>query len=131
MKKIFASLFVVFAVGVAFAAQDTITAQDATKTGLEGFRTKVNANFGRIPATIVTNVTAQTATVSGTVTPQTITPTVAYTYATNIYSCLDADPNAVSYTNITIATVVVGPAQMTNATVTTAGVTTNVTVTRK
>lgn len=58
MKKlIFAVCVLAVVVGSVFAAQDTITSQDATKTGLEGFRTKVNANFGRIPATIATNVT--------------------------------------------------------------------------
>jgi hypothetical protein len=96
MKKIFASLFVVFAVGVAFAAQDTITAQDATKTGLEGFRTKVNANFGRIPSSIATNVAQQVAAI-------TATASVA-TWTTNIITYLDGSTNAVSSTNIIPAT---------------------------
>ena len=142
MKKILIALLAVAAVAV-FAADTVITGFNA-ETGIGTFKVVsdgtdctltvdklVVSDASTLPGGYVSNVVVQTATVSGTVTPQTITPTVAYTYATNIYSCLDASTNAVSYTNITIATVVVGPALMTNATVTTAGVTTNVTVTRK
>jgi hypothetical protein len=108
MKKIFASLFVVFAVGVAFAAQDTITAQDATKTGLEGFRTKVNANFGRIPSSIATNVAQQVAAITATAAIQGVTYSVVdATGATN---------SMVSPTNI-VVTVVNGGVVVTNVSI--------------
>ncbi len=113
MKK-FISVFagVALASAVAFGAMSTVTSQDATKTGLEGFRTKVNANFAALPTVIVTNVTAQTAAVSGSVT---------LTYTTNILTYLDGSTNAVSWTNIAV----------TGVTVSVPGVTTNVSVSTK
>lgn len=59
----------------------------------------------------VTNVAANTATVSG---------SVALSYTTNILAYLDATTNAVSWTNVAV----------TGVAVTTAGVTTNITVSR-
>jgi hypothetical protein len=112
MKKLFVILGIGFMAAGAFAAFATLDGQDAHKTGLSSLVSKVNANFALIPASIATNVTAQTATVAGTVT---------LTYTTNIVTYLNADTNAVSWTNIAV----------TGVAVTTAGVTTNVSVQTK
>jgi len=82
MKKAFLIVELMVCGVVAFGAFDSVTSQDATKTGLEGFRTKVNANFAKLTGPIVTNISAQTATVAGTVTPQagpTVTATAVVT----------------------------------------------------
>jgi hypothetical protein len=112
MKKIFSVFAVLVLVSaVSFGALSTITSQDATKTGLEGFRAKVNANFAALPAVIVTNVSAQTAAVAGTVT---------LSYTTNIVTYLDASTNAVSWTNIAVTGVAVSvPGVATNVSVST------------
>lgn len=109
-----------------------------------------------LPGGYVSNVVVQTATVSGTVTPQVVTPTATPALQTAAITAtatvegetlqlkgVDDSTNAVvNVTNVVVTisngdavvtnlTIAVTPDLMTNATVTTAGVTTNVTVTRK
>ena len=157
MKKAFLIVELMVCGVVAFGAFDSVTSQDATKTGLEGFRTKVNANFAKLTGPIVTNISAQTATVAGTVTPQagptvtatavntpqmdtiavTLSPqTVDVTNAAGGVSTVWTNATA-SFTGMTNATIVVtvanGAGLLTNATAAVtvangAGLLTNVTV---
>jgi hypothetical protein len=182
MKKLFLTLgCVLVAASVSLGAFATIDNQDATKTGLPSFASKVNANFALVPSTIVTGVTAQTASVSGTVakstaaiaatvTPQVVTPTATPTLQTAALTATatvegptlqlkgvdDSTNSIVSVTNVVVtisngdavvtnlsiavtpdlctnATVALSNASavMTNATVTTAGIVTNVTLQTK
>lgn len=153
MKKMIGFAVVVLVVaGSCFAAFDTLNTQDATKTGLDSMATKINANFAKLPANaILTNVTAQTATITAGVTPQTVTATAAVTKQTAAITAAatvqgvtlslkgidDSTNSVVNVTNVVVTisngdavvtnlTVAITPNLMTNAAVSVSGVTTNV-----
>ena len=124
MKKI-VFLLVVALIAVAGYAVDTMIAGFNAETGIGTYKVMsdgtdctltvdklVVSDASTLPGGYVSNVVAQTASVAG---------TVVLSYTTNILTYLDGDTNAVSWTNIAVSGVAV----------TTAGVTTNITVTRK
>lgn len=106
MKKlIVAGMILAVSAGV-FAAQQTISVQEATKTGLTAFASKVNANFTEVYGGLTTNgaarltaLEANTNRVALAVTNATVSAqTVAITY-----QGVDGSTNTISVcTNVTI-----------------------------